>query len=441
MFQTLTDRLASVFDKLKSRGLLSEQDVADALREVRRALLEADVALPVVKKLLNIVKEKAVGEKILGAVSPGEQVIKIVHDALLEVLGEGEPLNLSVTPPAVVLMCGLQGSGKTTTTAKLAKLLKDKENKSVLLASLDIYRPAAQQQLQTLAQKVDVGFVDIIDGEKPLEITKRALKQAKSESYDVLFLDTAGRLELDDDLMGELEAVRDVAKPSETLLVADSLTGQVAVQVAAAFQEKIGVTGIVLTRIDGDGRGGAALSMRDVTGVPIKYLGLGEGVEAIEAFRPQGLADRILGMGDVVALVTKMQEVVKEDEAKALEEKILSGQKMTLNDLKKQLKMMSRMGGMANMMKMIPGIGKLAKKVDASKLDDKVLVHQIAVIDSMTKEERRNPAILNAKRRKRIAAGCGLEVKDVNKLIKMHEQMSKMTKMMRKMGGKGKLPF
>jgi signal recognition particle subunit SRP54 len=435
MFQTLTDRLSKTFEALRSRGVLTEEDVAAALREIRRALLEADVALPVVKKLLARVQEQAVGAALTKSVKPGDQVVKIVHDALLEVLGQPQPFELRATPPAVVLLCGLQGSGKTTTAAKLAKWLREKQKKTVLLASLDVYRPAAQQQLQELAGRIETPMVDIREGEKPLAITKRALAQAKAEGADVLILDTAGRLELDDTLMDELVAVRDVAGPAATLLVVDALTGQVAVQVAAAFQKAVEITGLVFTRVDGDGRGGAILSVRDITGVPIQFLGMGEGVEALQPYRPDGVADRILDRGDVVALVEKMQAVTEEDDARALEAKLMSGQSLTLNDLKKQLKMMTRMGGLGNMLNLLPGMGKLKDKIDPGKLDDRVIKHQIAIIDSMTRQERLNPHILNAKRRKRIAAGSGTAVADVNKLIKMFEQMNKMTKMMKKMGG------
>lgn len=439
MFETLANKLQTTFDSLTGRGSLSENDVEAALREIRLALLEADVALPVVKQIIATVRTEAVGEKVLKSVTPGQQVVKIVHEALIEALGEGATLNLNAAPPVVILMCGLQGSGKTTTTGKLAKVLKDQHKKDVLLASLDIYRPAAQEQLQTLAERVGVTGLPIVADEKPIEITKRAMAAARQQSKDVLILDTAGRLELDADLMDELQQVRALANPTETILVADALTGQVAVQVATAFNEQVGITGLILTRIDGDGRGGAALSMRAVTGVPIKFLGLGEGMDALETFRPEGLASRILGQGDVVALVEKAQAAVNEDDAKQLEEKLMSGKKLDFNDMKQQLKMMKRMGGMTGMLGLLPGLNKLKDKVDPSKLDDKVLVHQMAVIDSMTPAERRQPQLLNAKRRKRIAAGAGLEVSDVNKLVKMVEQMDKMSKMMKKMGGVGAL--
>lgn len=439
MFENLTDRLSATFTKLRGRGLITEQDVTNALREMKRALLEADVALSVVKHIQTLVQERAVGDKVLKSVTPGQQVIKVVHDAILEVLGEAAPLNLNVAPPAVVLMCGLQGSGKTTSTGKLAKYLSTRDKKSVLVASLDVYRPAAQAQLATLAEQANVESLPIVEGEKPLEITKRALAAAKKGSFDVLFLDTAGRTELDEALMAELIAIKKLANPAEILLVADALTGQTAVEIATAFKTAVDVTGLLLTRMDGDGRGGAALSMRYVTGVPIKYIGLGERLTAddcgLDVFRPDGIASRILGEGDVVALVDKMQAAVNEDDAAALEEKMMSGQRLDMNDLKKQFKMMQKMGGMGGMLKLLPGMGKIKNKLDDAKLDNKVLVHQTAIIDSMTKQERHDPSVLNAKRRKRIAAGCGLEVSDVNKLVKMYEQMAKMTKMMKKQGG------
>lgn len=435
MFNQLADRLKGTFDKLSGRGTLSEADVEKALREVRVALLEADVALPVIKKFMAHVREQAVGEDVLKSIKPGEQVVKIVHDSLLEVLGEGEDLNLNTQPPAVILMAGLQGSGKTTTAGKLAYRLVNKQNKKVLLASTDIYRPAAQEQLQTLASKVGCDFMPIENGEKPVSITERALRKARTEGFDVLIVDTAGRLELDDELMHELIAVRNTCKPVETLLVTDSLIGQAAANVAKAFHEAVGVSGIVLTRVDGDGRGGAALSMREVTGQPIKFIGLGEGIDALQPFHPQSIADRILGMGDVVSLVEKAQAAMEGDDAKELEEKLMSGKSFDLNDLKKQMKMMRRMGSMKGMLDMLPGMGKLKSKVDPSKLDDKVIIHQMAIIDSMTPGERKNPDILNARRRQRIAKGAGVEVSAVNKLIKMHQQMGKAMKMMHKMGG------
>ncbi len=438
MFDQLSGKLKTVFDNLSGRGRLSESDVDEALRGVRLALLEADVALPVIKHFMEEVREQAVGESVLKAVKPSEQIIKIVHDGLVNVLGTGEDLNLRMQPPAVILMSGLQGSGKTTTTAKLAKRLKEKDNKRVMLASLDIYRPAAQEQLAVVAKRVGVDSLAIIEGQIPTDITKRAITEAKKNGYDVLILDTAGRHEIDQTMMDELLAVKKIAAPAETLLVADGLTGQVAVDIATAFNDKIGVTGIILTRMDGDGRGGAALSMREVTGQPIKFLGMGEGLDALTPFEPERLAGRILGMGDVVELVEKAQQVVSEEEAEAMQEKMMSG-KFNLLDLKKQIQAMQKMGSLSDLMGMMPGMGAMKDKVDPSKLDDKMLVRQIAAIDSMTKIERLNPHILNAKRRKRIAAGAGISVNDVNKLIKSFETMQTAMKRIKKMGGLGAL--
>ncbi|MFZ2620455.1 MAG: signal recognition particle protein [Alphaproteobacteria bacterium] len=435
MFDILTTRLSETFERLRGRGSLTEAEVADSLRDIRRALLEADVALPVVKKLIADIQAQAVGEALIKSVKPGELIVKLVHDALTKVLGEPQPFIVNAPAPAVILMCGLQGSGKTTTAAKLAKRLKEKDGKSVMLASLDIYRPAAQSQLQTLAERIGVPMLDIRAGEQPLAITTRALASAKEAKADILILDTAGRLEIDEKLMQELVDVRNLAKPAATLLVADALTGQVAVQVAQSFQSQVGITGLVFTRVDGDGRGGAILSVREVTGVPITFFGMGEGVDALEPYRPEGVASRLLGQGDVVAFVEKMQSAMQEDDTKALEEKLLSGQALTLDDLKRQLKMMTRLGSLGGLLGMLPGMGKMLEKVDASKLDKKIILRQIAVIDSMTPQERKTPTILNAKRRIRIAKGAGVEVSDVNKLLKMHEQMGQMTKMLSKMGG------
>ncbi len=433
MFQQLSDRLKHTFDKLAGRGRLTEEDIKIASRDIRMALLEADVALPVVKRVMNLVKERALGEEVIKSIRPDQQIVKVVNDCLIEVLGEGEELNLRAQPPVVILMTGLQGSGKTTTTGKLAKYLKEKQNKKVMLASLDIYRPAAQEQLQTLAERTGTLGLEIIKGQKPVEIAKRAIDTAKKSAVDVLFLDTAGRLEIDEELMAELKAVKEVAQPTETLLVADSLTGQVAVKVADTFNQEIGVTGICLTRVDGDGRGGAALSMREVTGQPIKFIGTGEGMDAISPFHPDRVANRILGMGDVVSLVEKAQEVMGEEEAMKTAEKMSKGI-FTMEDLRSQLKQIQKMGSMESIMNMMPGMGGMKNKMDPSKLDDKVIVHQVAIIDSMTKQERKNPSLLNMKRKRRIAKGAGVSVNDINKLMKQYQQMQKMMKMVKKMG-------
>lgn len=439
MFENLSERLSGVFDRLTKQGALSEEDVKTALREVRVALLEADVSLPVARDFVKKVQEQATGQSVTKSVTPGQQVVKIVHDALVDVLrGEEDLGTLKVdNPPAPILMVGLQGSGKTTTTGKLAKRLKDKEGKRVLMASLDVYRPAAMDQLAVLGTQIGVDTLPIVAGQKPVDIAKRAKQQAALGGYDVYMLDTAGRLQIDEVLMQEVEDVRDVVSPRETLLVVDGLTGQVAVEVAEEFDAKIGISGVVLTRMDGDGRGGAALSMRAVTGKPIRFVGLGEKMDAIETFEPERVAGRILGMGDIVALVEKAQETIEAEQAERMMKRMMKGH-FNMNDLKMQLEQMQQMGGMEGMMSMMPGMGKMAKQVQDAGMDDKVIKRQIAMIQSMTKKERANPALLQASRKKRIAAGSGQQVSDLNKLLKMHRQMSDMMKKMGKMG-KGKM--
>ena len=440
MFENLSERLGGVFDRLTKQGALSEDDVKTALREVRVALLEADVSLPVARDFVKKVQDQATGQSVTKSVTPGQQVVKIVHDALVDVLqGEGEPGALKVdNPPAPILMVGLQGSGKTTTTGKLAKRLKEKDGKRVLMASLDIYRPAAMQQLQVLGQQIGVDTLPIVAGETAVQIAKRAKTQASLGGYDVYMLDTAGRLQIDQTLMQEVEDVRDVVKPRETLLVVDGLTGQVAVEVAEEFDAKIGISGVVLTRMDGDGRGGAALSMRAVTGKPIKYVGLGEKMDALETFEPERIAGRILGMGDIVALVEKAQETIEAEQAERMMRRFKKGQ-FNMNDLKMQLEQMLKMGGMESIMGMMPGMGKMAAQVKEAGFDDTILKRQIALIQSMTKKERANPQILQASRKKRIAAGAGMEVSELNKLLKMQRQMADMMKKMGKMGKGGML--
>lgn len=436
MFESLSQRLSTVFDKLTGRGALSEADVTEALREVRVALLEADVALPVVKDFVARVKERAVGQDVVKSVSPGQMVVKIVHDELIATLGtEGVELNLNAVPPAVILMVGLQGSGKTTTSGKLAIRLK-KDRKKVLLASLDVYRPAAQQQLEILAKQADVGSLPIIMGEMPVAITKRALEMGRKEGYDVVILDTAGRLHIDQELMAEVAAVRDVAKPVETLLVADAMIGQDAVTLAREFNEKVGVTGIVLTRVDGDSRGGAALSMRAVTGRPIKFLGMGEKLDALEVFHPDRVAGRILGMGDVVSLVEKAMEHVDQEEAEKLAKRIEKG-KFDLNDMLSQFKQVEKMGDLKGILGMMPGIGKMAAQLKDAKIDNKAVGRQKAIIQAMTPAERKNPDLIKASRKKRIAAGAGVAIQDVNKLLKQHQQMADVMKKVGKLGQKG----
>ena len=444
MFDSLSDRLGGVFDRLKGRGALKEQDVRDAMREVRVALLEADVALPVARRFIDAVTEKAVGQDVLKSVTPGQQVVKIVHDELVRMLGgdpevpqstlTGEALNLEAKPPVVIMMVGLQGSGKTTTTAKLGKMLREKHGKKAMMASLDVNRPAAQEQLAVLGEQVDVATLPIVAGQQPVDIARRAMESARLQNFDVLLLDTAGRLHVDEALMAEMKAVSSVSAPTEVLLVVDSLTGQDAVNVAQSFTNEVPLTGVVLTRMDGDARGGAALSMRAVTGKPIKFAGTGEKLDAIEAFRPGSVADRILGMGDVVSLVEKAAATIKEEEAAKLAENFEKG-KFDLNDLRMQLKQMQNMGGLGMLAGMMPGMKKAKQALAASNMDDKVLVHMDAIIGSMTAKERANPNLMNAKRKKRVAAGSGTDVQTVNKLLKMHQEMSRAMKQIRKMGG------
>jgi len=437
VFENLTQRLSGIFDKLRGRGALTEADVTDAMREVRVALLEADVALPVAKDFIKDVQAKAIGQDVLSSITPGQMVVKIVHDHLVEFLGEEvSQIDLKAQPPVVMLMVGLQGSGKTSMTAKLGLYLKEKQSKRVLMASLDIYRPAAREQLRTLGEMCGVDTLPIIESEKPLEITARALKAGKLEGYDVVILDTAGRLHIDQELMDEVVAVRALAKPTETILVADAMTGQDAVTIAKEFNEKVGVTGIALSRIDGDARGGAALSMRAVTGQPIKFLGTGEKPDQFELFHPDRIAGRILDMGDVVGLVERAMETMDRDETEALAKKMQRGQ-FDLNDMMTQMLQVSKMGGLGSMMGMIPGLGKYKDQIANAGVDDSMIKRQVAIIQSMTPAERRDPGLFNASRKRRVAKGCGLSVQDVNKLLKQHKDMSMMMKRMKKLGQKG----
>lgn len=435
MFDSLSDRLGDIFSGLKRRGALKEADVDAALREVRVALLEADVALSVVKDFIKTVKERAVGQEVLKSVTPGQQVIKIVHDAMVDMLGsEGETINTNGLPPVVVLMVGLQGSGKTTSTAKIAKRLTEKDKKKVLMASLDVRRPAAQEQLRVLGEQIGVKTLPIVEGQQPVEITKRAMKAAELQGFDVLMLDTAGRLHVDAGLMAEVQAVRDTAQPLETLLVADSLTGQDAVNVAREFDAQVGITGAVLTRMDGDGRGGAALSMRAVTGKPIKLVGMGEKMDQMEEFHPDRVAGRILGMGDVVSLVEKAAETIQQEDAEKMAKKMAKGV-FDLEDMLSQLRQMKSMGGMKGVLGLLPGMGGMKKAIQGANVDDAVFKRQEAIILSMTPRERQKPQLINASRKKRIAQGSGTHVSEINKLLKMHMQMAKMMKKMSKMGG------
>jgi signal recognition particle subunit SRP54 len=436
MFETLSDRLGGVFDKLRGRGALKEQDVRDAMREVRIALLEADVALPVVRRFIDQVTEQAVGQSVLRSVTPGQQVVKIVNDALVEMLGGEEVagLDLVAAPPVVIMMVGLQGSGKTTTTAKLARLLKEQQGKKAMMASLDVNRPAAQEQLKVLGEQVGVATLPIVPGQMPVEIATRALQSARLQAVDVLLLDTAGRLHVDQALMDEMKAVAAIAAPKEVLLVVDALTGQDAVNVAKSFSDDIELTGVVLTRMDGDARGGAALSMRAVTGKPIKFAGTGEKLDAIEPFHPGRVAGRILGMGDIVSIVEKAAATIEAEDAEKMAERMAKGQ-FDLNDLRMQLGQMQKMGGLGMLAGMMPGMKKAKAAMAQSGMDDRVLLRMDAIIGSMTPKERSRPELLNAKRKIRVAKGSGTQVQDVNKLLKMHMEMARAMKQIRKMGG------
>jgi signal recognition particle subunit SRP54 len=438
MFDTLSDRLGSVFDRLRGRGALTETDVRAAMREVRVALLEADVALPVARDFVDQVTEKAVGQEVLRSVTPGQMVVKIVHDALVETLGsQTAELELNVSPPAVIMMVGLQGSGKTTTTAKLAKRLAERERKKVLMASLDVARPAAQEQLAVLGRQAQVDTLPIVAGQQPVEIARRALQAAKLQAYDVVLLDTAGRLHVDEQLMAEMKAVAAASTPAETLLVVDALTGQDAVNVAKGFAGEVDLTGVILTRLDGDARGGAALSMRAVTGKPIKFAGVGEAIDKLEAFHPERVAGRILGMGDVVSLVERAAETIKVEDAEKLAAKMAKG-KFDLDDLRSQLQQMQRMGGLGALAGMMPGLKGMKGAMDQAQ-NSKALVHMEAMLSSMTAKERAKPEIINAKRKIRVAKGSGTTVQEINKLLKMHQEMATAMKRLKKMGGLGKL--
>lgn len=439
MFEKLQERLGGVFDRLTKRGALSEADVDEAMREVRVALLEADVALPVVKDFVAKVREGAVGEKVVKSVTPGQMVVKLVHDELVAFLSPGPDakpgVDLNAPAPVGILMVGLQGSGKTTSTAKIAKRLLEQQGKRVLMASLDTRRPAAQQQLAILGEQVGVKTLPIVMGEPPIAIAKRALQMGRLEGFDVVMLDTAGRLAIDEELMAEVAEVHAVAKPHETLLVADTMTGQDAVTVAKAFKERVNVTGIVLTRVDGDARGGAALSMRAITGCPIKLIGVGEKMDALEDFHADRIAGRILGMGDIVSLVEKAIENTEVEEAEKLARKMAKGE-FDMNDLASQLRQLVKMGGMSSILGMLPGMGKMQKQLEG-KVDDKVIRRSLAIISSMTPKERRKPDLIKASRKNRIAKGAGMQVQDVNKLLKQHMEMARMMKQVSKLGQKG----
>jgi signal recognition particle subunit SRP54 len=446
MFDSLTDRLGDVFDRLRRHGALTEADVGTAMREIRVALLEADVALPVVRDFIAAVREKALGQEVLRSVTPAQMVVKIVHDHLVEVLGGGlgggpagiaaDGLDLNAPAPVGIMLVGLQGSGKTTTAGKIANRLKQRDRKKVLLASLDVQRPAAQEQLAVLGRQIGVTSLPVVPGENPVVITRRALETARMQGYDVVIYDTAGRLHINEELMLEVAAVSDVARPHQSLLVADAMTGQDAVNLAKAFSERASITGIVLTRVDGDARGGAALSMRQITGKPIVFIGTGERIGALEPFHPERIAGRILGMGDVVSLVEKAAETVDRDEAEKLAARMAKGN-FDLDDLAGQLRQIRRMGGMGGMLSMLPGIGKLKKQLGDANIDESIIKRQEAIISSMTKNERRNPKLLNGSRRRRIAGGSGTSVQEINRLLKQYQDMADMMKKMKKLGPKG----
>lgn len=428
MFESLSDKLSGIFDKLTRRGALSEADVNEALREIRRALLEADVALDVVRSFTDKVRDRAIGAGVIKSVTPGQMVVKIVNDVLIETLGQdAEPIDLVATPPLAIMMVGLQGAGKTTTTAKIAKRLKERHGKRTLMASLDVKRPAAQEQLAVLGRQVEVDTLPIVAGQTPVQIAKRAMEAARLQGYDIVLLDTAGRTHIDEPLMAEMAEIKTSSKPHEILLVADALTGQDAVNLAQNFDERVGLTGIVLTRMDGDGRGGAALSMRYVTGKPIKLIGVGEKMDALDEFSPTRIANRILGMGDIVALVEKAAQAIDAEQARKAAERMAKG-KFDLQDLCDQLAQVEKIGGLGGIMGLLPGVAKMKDQIAASGFDDKMVRRQRAIILSMTPRERRNPDLMKASRKKRIAAGSGVKVEEVNKLLKQHRQMADLMK-------------
>eukprot|EP01037_Dinobryon_pediforme_P013578 gene13578-13697_t len=436
MFESLSSKLSGIFDSLTRRGALSEEDVNVAMREVRRALLEADVALDVVRTFIDKVKEKAVGANVIKSVTPGQMVIKIVNDVLVETLGsDADPINLDAAAPVAIMMVGLQGAGKTTTTAKIAKRLTERMKRKVLMASLDVKRPAAQEQLAVLGRQIGIDTLPIVAGQTPVQIAKRAEEMARLQGYDVVLLDTAGRTHIDEPLMAEMAEIKAATRPHEILLVADALTGQDAVNLARSFNERVGITGLVLTRVDGDGRGGAALSMRAVTGKPIKLIGIGEKVDDLDDFHPVRIANRILGMGDIVSLVEKAAQTIDAEQAMKIAERMKKG-KFDLADMAAQLEQVEKMGGLGSLMGMLPGMGKMKEQL-AGKMDDRIIKRQRAIILSMTPKERRNPDILKASRKKRIAAGAGSTVEEVNKLLKQHRGMADMMKQMGSAGGKG----
>jgi len=432
MFENLTNKLETIFSKLKKAPSLNEEQVDTGLREIRLALLEADVALPVAKEFIEKIRPKAIGQEIIRSTSPGQMIVKIVYDELVNFLGEkNQELNFNVVPPACVLLVGLQGSGKTTSAAKLAKLVEKKYNKKVLLVSLDVYRPAAQEQLKVLAENNQINHLPIINGQQPLDITKRALNAATLNGSDVIIFDTAGRTQVDLMMMNEIKQIKILAKPTETILVADSLTGQIAANVAKEFDNTVDVSSIILTRVDGDGRGGAALSMKHITNKPIKYIGVGEKIDDLELFHPERIANRILGMGDIVSLVEKASQGLDEEKLKKAEEQFKKGL-FTLDDYLSQLRKMKKMGGMEGVLSLLPGVNKIKEQMKNASVDEKIIITNEAIILSMTKKEREDPKVINGSRKKRIAAGAGADVSTINKLLKQFRMMTDMTKKMSK---------
>ena len=430
MFENLTNKLESIFSKLKSAPSLTEEQVDSGLKEIRLALLEADVALPVVKEFISNVKPKAIGQEIIKSTSPGQMIVKIVYDELVTILGsKNEEINLKAVPPISILLVGLQGSGKTTSAAKLASLIQNKHKKKVMVASLDVYRPAAQEQLKLLAEKNDIQCLPIVDNQQPLDISKRALNAANLNGSDVIIFDTAGRTQIDLPMMSEIKQIKEITNPVETILVADSLTGQIAVNIAKEFDTAVNLSSIILTRVDGDARGGAALSMKQVTGKPIKYIGVGEKISDFEMFHPDRLANRILGMGDVVTLVEKAAQNLSEEKIKETEEELKKGI-FTMDTYLSQLRQMKKMGGMEGVMSMLPGVNKMKAKMDQANIDEKMLIENEAIILSMTKKEKENPKIISGSRRKRISKGAGVDVSKINKLLKQFKMMSDMMKKM-----------
>jgi len=449
MFESLTERLGHTLKKLRGQARLTEDNIKDALREVRMALLEADVALPVVKEFIDQVRGRAVGAEVLQSLSPGQVLVKIVNDELVRIMGQAnEDLNLNVRPPAVILVAGLQGAGKTTSVAKLARWLKERKKKSVMVTSCDVYRPAAIDQLQTLAREVDVSFFPSKSSHKPVEIAKAALEQASRSAIDVLLVDTAGRLHIDQEMMAEIQAIHGAIQPIETLFVVDSMTGQDAANTAKAFHDALDLTGVILTKTDGDARGGAALSIRQITGKPVKFLGIGEKTTALEPFYPERLASRILGMGDVVSLVEEVERTIDKTKAEKVAKKLQKGKGLDLEDFREQLRQMQSMGGLAGIMDKLPGMAQVPQAAKSQMMNDKEIKKMEAIINSMTPGERRTPDVIRGSRKRRIATGSGTQIQDVNRLLKQFTQMQKMMKKMTKggmknmmRGLKGRLPF